>query len=333
MRTTNSLTLFTILSASFACSQCGMTDAPVETAEPTGESPRVRLGTWNLEHFGSRNPARTDADIEKIARFIVELRVDVLAVQEINGPKPLARLMAHLGDDYRFCLGTTGGFRRTFISVGFIWNRKRIELVQCEEMRDFPSRKDGLPIFHRKPVNAVFRARSGGLDFRAITVHLKASRGKQNEAKRRAEATVLHDYILKLYSDPDEDRDIVVIGDFNHTYNAPAHAAFRAGEVVHYLGKRTTPTIIWFDDPIDQIAVAAGFREEIVDNSFQVHNGTVDYRNPALTKEQLEAAEKNFQASYSDHFPVTVDLDAARDRDPDATFAAPKHELPVRAKE
>jgi hypothetical protein len=48
----------------------------------------LRIGAWNLEHFGRRSdPPRTDEDVQAIADYIRELDVQVLAVSEINGAK------------------------------------------------------------------------------------------------------------------------------------------------------------------------------------------------------------------------------------------------------
>jgi endonuclease/exonuclease/phosphatase family metal-dependent hydrolase len=317
---------------------------PAATAAASAQTPAatLRLGSWNLEHFGARDkyrdrdndlPNRTDAEVEALARFIIELGVDVLALQEVDGAAAMTRLLDLLGADYAFTLGTTGGFKGTFIRVGFLWNRRKVTLLQCEEMTDFPSREGGLAVFHRKPVNAVFRVvyegagLGAGLDFRAITVHLMASRGRQNEAKRTTEVTILRRYIERLRADAQEDQDIVVLGDFNHSYGAPAHRAFTEGDTVQYAVGPPTPTIIWFAEPIDHIALTPGIRDEVVAGSFRVHNQRVDFTSG--DRAGLEAARQAWRQTYSDHFPVTIDLRATPDNDPVATFAPAVHRLPT----
>ncbi len=321
-----------------------------DTSEPanasTGE-PRhkqtIRIGTWNIEHFGQRDkfqdrpdspPNRTPEQIEGVAEFLAGMDVDVLALQEIGGPEPLQNLLEHLDADYRFCLGTTGLYGETRISVGFLWNSSRVELVQCEEMADFPRKVGDLSVFHRKPVNAVFRVIAGGakgMDFRAITVHLKASRGTKNENKRKAEVTVLRDYITRLLASAGEDQDIVVLGDFNHTYGAPAHEVFAADGFVEYAtgfsSDAPSPTIVWFDEPIDHIALTDGIRMDLIEGSYRRHNQQGEYTPEA--KDQITEIEKAWRVNYSDHYPVTVDLDATVDRDPRATFQPPKKTLPI----
>ncbi|MCP5117804.1 MAG: hypothetical protein GY953_43855, partial [bacterium] len=183
------------------------------TATPSTGQQRVpeklRIGTWNLEHFGHRtvygtnelNP-RTADDIAKIADYIRQLEVDVLAVQEIADPAALRQLCELIGDDWDCVVGTTGGFSggNGRISPGFLWNGATVELLQAEDLMQLPRNRDGVSIFHRVPVSAVFRARPDGLDFRAVTVHFKAGRGTKNERKRSAETATLLEWIHALQS-------------------------------------------------------------------------------------------------------------------------------------
>jgi endonuclease/exonuclease/phosphatase family metal-dependent hydrolase len=303
----------------------------------------IRLGTWNIEHFGSRSkfqnrsdspPDRTPAEFAKVAEFIKQMQTDVLALQEIDSPAILHQLLQHLGDDYRFALGTTGVYGKTRISVGFLWNRQRVQLLHCEEMSQFPSKVGDLTVFHRKPVNAAFRAihpdGRPGFDFRAITVHLKASTGDKNERKRSTEAKVLSEYLRKLAQDPEEDQDIVVLGDFNHTYGAPACKEFTSNDLVEYVRPANNgamaPTIVWFDEPIDHIALTKGIRDHVQANSHRIHNQEVDWK---LKGDALTASKALWRQTYSDHFPVSVELQSGTDLDPNAKFSSAGKSLQI----
>ena len=291
---------------------------PVASSGPAAG--RVRIGTWNIENLGRREPARTDADIAAIASFIRSTGVDVLALQEINGPAPLQRLVAALGPSYSFVLGTTGTFRGGQISVGFLWNTARVELLEAEELLELPSKTDGGDwIFHRKPVMASFRAREGGFDFRAVVVHLKAGRlnegadWEKSVAKRVAEVKLLADHLTKLLERAGEDQDLVILGDFNSDPSYPAYKAL--SERFTYLRPLSKHrTIVYFDEQIDHLVVGKGLSEEIVPDSLRIWSELYD-ADPAAWK-----------ARYSDHIPLTLDLDASRDRDPDATFAPARAE-------
>lgn len=282
----------------------------------------LRIGTWNLEQFGSRpDPSRTGREHEAIADYIRRLDVAVLAVQEIGGEEPLADLCRRIGRSWRCVLGRSGGHSdgKGRISVGFLFDDDRVELLLAEELLDLPRALEGQPIFHRLPVTACFRARDGGTDFRLVTVHLKAGRKEADFHKRRLEVATLRDWLLRLCGSPDEDQDVIVLGDFNHSYDAEARELFERGDLVRYLTscKPSDPTIVHFDAPIDMIAVHRGCSEVEAD-TFEVHN------EDGLTDVQ------RWRSTYSDHFPVTVALRSGPDDDPAATFARqPAHALPV----
>ncbi|MEE2885934.1 MAG: endonuclease/exonuclease/phosphatase family protein [Planctomycetota bacterium] len=313
------------------------------TSKQPNAAAKIRIGTWNIEHLGSRSkfqnragapPDRTPAEVAQVASFIEQMAVDVLAVQEIANPAALQRLLKHLAGSYRFALGTTGVYDDTRISVGFLWNSTRVKLLHCGEMTEFPRKVGDLSVFHRKPVNATFRTvhadGSPGFDFRAITVHLKASQGSKNERKRSTETKILADYLRELASDSEEDQDVVVLGDFNHTYGAPACEVFTAEDLVQYAypggDRKLVPTIVWFDEPIDHIALTKGIRDEVVAGSLRVHNQLVDW---SLQGAALTASKAAWRTVYSDHFPVTLDLQSGRDLDPNAQFASAGQALEI----
>jgi len=267
----------------------------------------LRLGAWNLEHFGSRNdPPRTDEDMQAIADFIRGLDVQVLAVCEINGAKPLKDLVQFLGPEWKFVLGTSGRVgQEGQVAPGILWDDSRVEMLGAGELSELSARASSGLVFHREPVVAAFRDRAGGPDFRVVSVHLKAGRTPEDFERRAAEAKALTGYLQKLVADPDEDNDIVVLGDFNHDPSAAEADAWKEGAFATFLTGRGR-SIIHFDRQIDQ-AVPLGTFEEVKESSFTIHN----------KQEGLREA-KEWRNRYSDHFPVTFDLEAVPDDDPSA---------------
>jgi endonuclease/exonuclease/phosphatase family metal-dependent hydrolase len=296
-------------------------------ALPAQSPATLKIGTWNLEFLGAdgdfRNklPLRDDADYQKIGEKIRSLGVAVLAVQEISGEAPLRKVAAGAGPSWQVVLGTSGAWDdgKTAQSIGFLYDQKQVELLQAEELLQLPRELEGVPIFHRVPVTACFRARATGFDFRMVTVHLKAGQKKPDEQKRRLEATTLHDWIVALQKTQGEDQDIVVLGDFNSTYGTEPEMALEKGGSLQYVHPAAPmPTIMHFPEPIDQVAVAPGF-DELQSNSFAVHSDFGGLDKDAWRK------------TYSDHFPVTVTIAADRDTDPAAKFRAvdPAYTLPA----
>lgn len=277
----------------------------------------LRIGTWNLEFLGAEGdyrdhlPLRTDADFAAIGKKVHDLGVALLAVQEACGEAPVKKVAAAAGPSWQCVVGTSGGWDdgKTFQSIGFLYDTSVLELLQAEELLQFPRELEGVPIFHRVPLTACFRVKATGFDFRAITVHLKAGRAAKDEQKRRLEATTLHEWLAGLQKDAGEDQDIVLLGDFNCTYGAEPETILEQGGGLQYSAMPTRPpTILHFADPIDQIVVGRGL-DEAKAATFTVHGDLGGLERDAWRK------------TYSDHFPVTIDLDAARDADPQATFA------------
>lgn len=287
-------------------------------ASLAAQSPATfKIGTWNLEFLGSeipshRNnlPPRDDTDFAKIGHKVKDLGVAVLAVQEVCGPEPLRKVAAGAGPTWRFVLGTSGGWDdgKTSQQIGFLYDTDKVDLLFAEELLQLPRERDGVPIFHRVPVTAAFRVKATGFDFRATTVHLKAGQKAPDEQKRRLEATELEHWFETLQATAGEDEDRVLLGDFNSTFGAEPETILEKGGALHYAHpKAPTPTIMHFADPIDQIVVGKGFGE-LREDTF-----TVDGDFDGLPKEE-------WRKTYSDHFPVTVEIVAPADEDPNATF-------------
>jgi len=294
-------------------------------ADATTQS--IGIGTWNLEFLGApgdfRNhlPVRDEADFHKVGEKIRSLGVAVLAVQEICGEAPLRKVAAGAGPSWDVVLGTTGGWDdgKTAQNIGFLYDRNQVELLHAEELLNFPRTLESVPIFHRVPVTACFRVVATGFDFRAVTVHLKAGQKAQDEQKRRLESATLHDWVVGLQHAAGEDQDLVVLGDFNSTYGTEPQQNLEMGGSLQYLHPSSpTPTIMHFPEPIDQVVRGPGFGELRAD-SFTVHGDFGGLDKDAWRK------------IYSDHFPVTVEVVAASDTDPNATFAhgEPQFVLPA----
>ena len=266
----------------------------------------LRLGAWNLEFLGSRkDPPRTDEDMQAIADYIRDLGVQVLAVSEINGEKPLKDLTQLLGPDWKFVLGTSGRLgQEGQVAPGILWDDSRVEMLGAGELSELATRVSSGLLFHRQPVAGAFRDRSGGPDFRVVSVHFKAGRTPEDFERREAEAKALSGYLQKLVANSGEDNDIVVMGDFNHDPSAAEAGAWKEKAFAKFLTGRGR-SIIHFDRQIDH-AVPLGTFEEVKEASFTIHNKD-GLRDP-----------KKWRDRYSDHFPVTVDLEAVPDDDPAA---------------
>jgi hypothetical protein len=230
-------------------------------------------------------------------------------VCEINGEKPLKDLVKRIGPDWKFVLGTSGKVgQEGQVAPGVLWDDSRVDMLGAGELSELSEHGSSGLIFHRAPVVAAFRDRAGGPDFRVVSVHLKAGRTPEDFDRRTAEGQSLRAYLEKLVSEESQDDDIVVLGDFNHDPSAGEADAWTDGGFAKFLTGRGR-SIIHFDRQIDQ-AVPLGTFEEIREGSFEIHN-----------RDSLRDAKK-WRNTYSDHFPVTVQLEAAPDDDPSAKLGA-----------
>ncbi|MGR8999119.1 MAG: endonuclease/exonuclease/phosphatase family protein [Gammaproteobacteria bacterium] len=97
--------------------------------------------TWNLENlfrngheFGPRTAEEYAAKLDNLAQTILNLDPDVLAVQEVGGPEPLADLLALLEDRYPHSLLSSHPDPRG-IRVGFV---SKLAIESSEEITAFP---------------------------------------------------------------------------------------------------------------------------------------------------------------------------------------------------
>jgi len=281
------------------------TAATVSVTRP-GLAP-LRIGAWNLEFFGNReDPPRTEDDVQAVADYIKGLEVQALAVSEINGEKPLKDLCGRLGPGWKYVVGTSGQLgEKGQIAPGFLWNDARLEMTGAGELQDLRQGQ----LFHRVPIMAGFKCRAGGPDFRMVAVHLKAGREADDFARREGESKALRGFLAKLVADSAEDNDIVVVGDFNHCHTAGEADILADDAFAAFLTKANAGrSIMHFDRQIDHI-VPLGTFEEIETRSFKIHN-----------KEGMRDSDA-WRKTYSDHFPVTAELAAVPDDDPQAKLS------------
>ena len=280
------------------------------------QSSSFQIGTWNLEFLGAsgnfRNnlPQRTEEDYAAIGLKIAMTGVCIMAVQEINDEESLKKVAAGAGPQWGSFLGTSGRWDdgRTSQRIGFLYDKSAVDLLFAEELDQLPRQYEGAPIFHRVPLTAAWKHKTSGCDFRLVTVHLKAGQKPEDNKKRRGEAMALSGWLDALQRQPNEDPDIMVLGDFNSTYGTEPEQIFEQSGLRKYLDQTSaSPTIMHFPEPIDQIVVA---------------DACVEVRRTSLhVASDFGGLSKDaWRKTYSDHFPVVFELHAENDDDPHATF-------------
>lgn len=274
-------------------------DAPPADQGPlawrVGSEDTFEIATWNIRNF----PADADAPW-RVARLIAEMDLDLVAVQEISDVDAfdfvvdqLPRHAAVLSDDQY----QPGEYQKT----GFIY---RSDLIQPREVVSiFQADNYAFP---RPPLQAEFylhKPDGSVMTFTAITVHLKASLGEDNEARRRDACVKLKAHVDNLVAAGGES-EVVILGDFNDSLDdpvydnvftaftdAPADYRFATQPLVGQTHSYVPARVL-----IDHLLISAGLFDDFA-------AGTVD----VVRLDDL-VSEYDFVSYVSDHRPVVAVL-------------------------
>jgi len=273
-------------------------DGTLVDAGPDGSQADVSRGTvepltvvsWNIEQF-----PKNSFTITKVATIILERGFDVIAVQEVAEPAEFYTLLDAL-PGYDGVLNDDPG---NFIRVGIIYRTAAVTLDwSVTEFGD-----DGWA-FPRPPLVAKLTApRSDGsvaFDFVMVVLHLKAQLDAQSESRRR-EACVKLDQWLSQQMAFGEEKDYVLLGDWNDKLDDPPQ-----WNVFGPLLDKTDDYVF-----LTQPAVRAN------DISFLAFPGLIDHTlitrdalhelNGGITFiPRLDQEDSFYQFDVSDHLPVVT---------------------------
>lgn len=309
-------------------------------ASPVFAQDQVRMGVWNIEKLsttaqrgfpelqGSQSlDPRSDADLDQIADYIRdELEVDALMVTEIEPDSPdstptvpqsaqLNHIAQKLGDKWRYFLGRTGGDLR----LGILFNTDRIRLKKLVNLHapEFPV--SGRDVLDRDPliawISVVDDAGQVRNDVLLVCLHLKSVQDRFRNNRMAAVAKIIGDLTdgptraaLQLPG-KSEEREVLILGDCNDSeFDNPGFKY-----MFDYLSAtgfpHVKPSSGGYPDTrvngskIDHIfATGKVIHHTMIPDSFRVH--TVPDGERAAYRE-----------TFSDHFPVTVDLRIQSDDD------------------
>lgn len=175
---------------------------------------RITLGTFNMEWFGDNSSddhkSRTDADDALLAEVLRDTDADILAVQEIENPEALKRLLRLL-PEYRFALGSTGGKQR----LGFLY-RPPVEIDSVQELAVI-----AVEAGHTR-AGLLVECRVGDVHWQMLAVHLKAtSRADSTPELEERSRTLRRLQVLqiRLWADSvlekTKEQKVIILGDWN----------------------------------------------------------------------------------------------------------------------
>ncbi len=180
---------------------------PDFTLQKFGAANTFEIATWNIENF----PQKDDYTIEALKLAIEQIDVDFIAVQEIASVTDFNKLIAELdgwSGGYSSDVYSSGSYQKT----GYLYKTSMISVSDVHNIFE----NDGYA-FPRPPLMLYVsvKDKSGTpFDFNMIVLHLKAMGGEDNEARRRAAADSLKNFIDMEIS-AGADADFIVLGDWN----------------------------------------------------------------------------------------------------------------------
>jgi len=174
----------------------------------------LNIATWNIREFGKSS--RTEAAVHYLAEILGQF--DLVGIVELrDNLTDLGRVLKILGPTWRAVysdmIPDAGGNRER---LGFIYDKRAVTFNGLAAEANAPRQKKGVEYlpetsFWRSPYMAAFK--SGSFDFIVLTTHIRW--GDSVEARRK-EIAMLADWIeAKRLEKTSEDKDLIVMGDFN----------------------------------------------------------------------------------------------------------------------
>jgi len=301
------------------------TGAPATTALAAAAPTTIRVGAWNIEHFGSpgsRGGVGHDVaqDMDKLADAITRAELGVLAVEEVYATEKtddgtwtsevLDELIPEL--DTRLPTGSTYGWdyllfenagsNDTSQLCGVLWNWNVVDEVTWWRIPVAGGKLNNRTLWDRRPHAVKFSTGTNRTDFVLVPLHMKAGDFATHRGK---EAQQLADKLDSLRSAL-ADRDIALLGDTNcGSGSEPAVTTFEAAGLKDLNGGMvaTTP----WGQPLDRVVAASNPTEnKEFAGSFVVFDG--DDMVPVLSK-------SDFRKWCSDHFMIYTTVNIMPDDD------------------
>jgi len=253
----------------------------------------LKIGTFNiLNLFDATDDAYHDDDntspkprdqLKEVAETIRELDADVLALQEVESRGYLQRFVDVYLSDMGYEVVHFEGNDVRGIDVCLL---SRVPLGPVTSYRHvrFPGPEGDLRKFSRDVISVEVQP-PGGESFEAWVVHLKSNSGgrEHSEPVRLAEARQLR-RMLEGKLEQDRDARIVIMGDFNDTWESETLKTIVGKGRVQLVCPGTKledgPQITYNKPPyqsmIDFILCTPGMAEHYVEDTYQIRAGSVE---------------------------------------------------------
>jgi endonuclease/exonuclease/phosphatase family metal-dependent hydrolase len=165
-----------------------------------GTSTTLEVVTFNIQSFPKQGSLTTDA----VARLIKAIDPDIVALQELTSEAAFTSLLKKLP-------GWTGQYyliNNSDWNLAYLFKNSEIEFSPSSARLLFTG---DFYAFPRPPMEVRITHKPTGISAWLLNLHLKASGGSDNIARRRDAAEKLHEYVeTQRNNDP-----VIILGDWN----------------------------------------------------------------------------------------------------------------------
>ena len=300
------------------------------------------FGRGSVQQDNKPLPLRSDADLKRIANFIEnELKSDLFALQEVgitgirrgrSLSKPLDKIIEHLnrnGSKWTYFIPqvheTPPPDSEENIFLGYLWNQNRVHLITIFELSAPNPYMGGTELFKRTPLVGYFEALGkDGLsqnDFALANVHFASGQGYDENhliAMALIETVLTKDLAKHAVSES----DLIIMGDLNDNPTqvkadgspkySPAiyqHMQFKGYIDLVTPDMKTTRMNNNLDSLIDHIMVNKSAQIGLVSTNATIYKPGGKKGDPSLYGE--------WRRTFSDHFPISFQLQIEPDSDVD----------------
>ncbi len=306
----------------------------------------IKVTSWNIEHLGSSGrgfgggfgggklPLRTDKQLKHIGVFIRDtLKSDIIAFQEVfidsvekgeSRSKYLDKVASEMGVNWKYYLPPTHvDHSDKSMYVGYLWNSNTVHKLNAAPLNLPNLNMAGKNLFDRAPVLGYFETiepnKVNRNDFLLVNVHLASG---QDHDENHLIAMTLIEYnltnTLKTLEVKESDR--IILGDFNDNPYAKNKSGKRARSDAMYrhMAFKGYNDLVTDDfhstrmdknlrSVIDHVLVNASAKKHLVKSSADIY----------LPNKGDSTRFAEWRNTYSDHFPISIELKTGGDDDTD----------------
>lgn len=176
----------------------------------------ITIGAYNIRNFDYDERYRIRTNKVELATMLINLRADVLSVEEINNTVEFATFIQTKVPGFKAATSQCGGEHGQHL--GFIYNTNTIEMLSFNEDLTIadPGQAGGCNTGSRPMAIALFKIKATGQKFYGMTAHLKS--GSQGESlNKRAKQFEIIKKIIKELKTKTGVVDFYFAGDLNTT--------------------------------------------------------------------------------------------------------------------